>query len=84
MNEPTDAEVARTLSTIPVRPSRQMTATEYQYRVVEVINLFDIEAVGEETGVHYGGEGVALEDQPLLAAIRVLIGRRFGIPDDLQ
>jgi hypothetical protein len=44
----------------------------------------NIEAVGDETGVHYGGEGIALEDQPLLAAIRVLIGRRFGVPDDLE
>lgn len=83
MNE-SDAEVARTLSTIPVRASRQMTATEYQIRVAEVLNLFDIEAVGDETGVYYGEEGVALEDQPLLAAIRVLIGRRFGIPEALQ
>lgn len=37
-----------------------------------------------QAGVHYGGEGVALEDQPLLAAIRVLIGRPFGVPDGLQ
>ena len=79
-----DAKVARKLSTIPIRVSRQMTPTEYQVRVAEVLNLFDIEAVGDETGVHYGGEGVALEDQPLLAAIRVLIGRRFGVPDDLH
>ena len=83
MNE-SDAEVWRKLSTIPVRVYRQMTPTEYQVRVAEVLNLFDIEAVGDETGVHYGGEGVALEDQPLLAAIRILIGRRFGVPDDLQ
>ncbi|MGO4493024.1 hypothetical protein AB4Y86_13190 [Arthrobacter sp. 2YAF22_2] len=83
MNE-ADAEVARTLSRIPVRVPRQMTPTEYQVRVAEVLNLFDIEAVGDVTGVHYGGDGVALEDQPLLAAIRVLIGRRFGVPDDLQ
>ena len=83
MNE-SAAKVARKLSTIPVRVSRQMTATEYQVRVAEVLNLFDIEAVGDETGVHYAGEGVALEDQPLLAAIRVLIGRRFGVPDALQ
>ena len=61
-----------------------MTATEYQVRVAEVLNLFDIEAVADETGVYYGGEGVALEDQPLLAAIRVLIGRRFGVPEDLH
>jgi hypothetical protein len=83
MNE-SDAEVARTLSRIPVRVPRQMTPTEYQVRVAEALNLFDIEAVGDATGVHYGGEGVALEDQPLLKAIRVLIGRRFGVPDDLQ
>ena len=83
MNE-SAAKVARKLSTIPVRVSRQMTPTEYQVRVAEVLNLFDIEAVGDETGVHYGGEGVSLEDQPLLAAIRVLIGRRFGVPDGLQ
>ena len=81
MTESVDAEVARTLSTIPVRASRQMTATEYQFRVAEVLNLFDIEAVGDETGVYYGGEGVELEDQPLVAAIRILIGRRFGIPE---
>ncbi|MDF9752811.1 hypothetical protein M2428_004289 [Arthrobacter sp. ES3-54] len=51
--------------------------------MAEVLNLFDIEAVGDETGVHYGDEGVELEDQPLLAAIRVLIGRRFGVPESL-
>jgi hypothetical protein len=84
MTQSIDAKVARKLSTIPVRVSRQMNASEYQVRVAEVLNLFDIEAVGDETGVHYGGEGVAREDQPLLAAIRVLIGRRFGVPDDLQ
>ena len=78
-----DAEVARTLSTIPVRASRQMTATEYQVRVAEVLNLFDIEAVGDETGVYYGDEGVELEDQPLEAAVRILIGRRFGVPESL-
>ncbi|MDQ0618087.1 hypothetical protein [Arthrobacter globiformis] len=80
MNE-SDAEVARALSTIPVRVSRQMTTTEYQFRVAEVLNLFDVEAVGDETGVYYGDEGAELEDQPLLAAIRILIGRRFGIPE---
>ncbi|XAS66668.1 hypothetical protein V3C33_14405 [Micrococcaceae bacterium Sec5.7] len=84
MTESIDAEVARTLSTIPVRASRQMTATEYQFRVSEILNLFDIDAVADETGVYYGGEGVELEDQPLVAAIRVLIGRRFGIPEALQ
>ena len=74
MTESIDAEVARILSTIPVRASRQMTATEYQVRVAEVLNLFDIEAVGDETGIRYGGEGVELEDQPLEAAVRILIG----------
>jgi len=58
-----------------------MTGTEYQVRVAEALNLFDIEAVGDETGIRYGGEGVELEDQPLEAAIRVLIGKRFGIPE---
>jgi len=33
-----------------------MTATEYQVRVAEVLNLFDVEAVGDETGIRYGGE----------------------------
>lgn len=84
MIESIDAEVARTLSAIPVRASRQMTATEYQVRVAEVLNLFDIEAVGDETGIRYGGEGVELEDQPLEAAVRILIGRRFGIPEAMQ
>ena len=79
-----DAKVARKLSTIPIRVSRQMTPTEYQVRVAEVLNLFDIEAVGDETGIRYGGEGVALEDQPLEAAVRILIGRRFGIPEAMQ
>lgn len=81
VNESIQAGVARTLSTIPVGVSRQMTATEYQVRVAEVLNLFDIEAVGDETGIRYGGEGVELEDQPLEAAIRILIGKRFGIPE---
>ena len=58
-----------------------MTVTEYQFRVAEVLGLFDIEAVGDETGVYYGGEGVELEEQPLVDAIRILIARRFGIPE---
>lgn len=81
MTESIQAEVTRTLSTVPVRASRQMTVTEYQFRVAEVLNLFDIEAVADETGVYYGDEGAELEDQPLLAAIRILIGRRFAIPE---
>lgn len=81
VNESIQAGVARTLSTIAVGVSRQMTAAEYQVRVAEVLNLFDIEAVGDETGIRYGGEGVELEDQPLEAAIRILIGKRFGIPE---
>lgn len=81
MSEPAGAEVARTLDAIPVRASRQMTVTEYQFRVAEVLGLFDIEAVGDETGVYYGGEGVELEEQPLVDAIRILIARRFGIPE---
>ena len=84
MTESIDAEVARTLSTIPVRASRQMTAAEYQFRVAEILRLFDIDAVAYETGVYYGGEGVEIEDQPLEAAVRVLIGRRLGIPEALQ
>ncbi|MGO4191988.1 hypothetical protein AB4Y67_09995 [Arthrobacter sp. YAF17] len=76
-----DAAVARTLSTIPVRASRRMTATEYHVRVAEVLNFFDIEAVGDETGIRYGGEGVELEDQPLEAVVRILVGKRFGIPE---
>lgn len=84
MTESVDAEVARKLSTIPVRVSRQMTPVEYQFRVSEILRLSDIDAVADETGgVYYGDEGVELEDQPLLAAIRVLIGRRFGIPGEL-
>ena len=79
-----DAVVARALSKIPVRASRQMTATEYQFRVAAVLNLFDIEAVGDETGIRYGDEGVELEDQPLEAAVRLLIGRRFGMPEAIQ
>lgn len=84
MTESIDTEVARTLSTISVRASRQMTATEYQVRMAEVLNLFDIEAVGDETGVYYGDKGVELEDQPLEAAVRILIGTRFGIPEATQ
>src|SRR6478735_4014853 len=79
-----DAEVARALSTIPIRASRQMTTTEYLVRVAEVLNLFDIEALGDETGIRYGDEGVELEDQPLEAAVRLLIGRRFGMPEAIQ
>ena len=82
MNE-SDAKVARQLNTIPVRVPRQMTPTEYQVRVAEVLNLFDIEAVGDETGVYYGDEGVELEDQPLVGAIHILLARRFGIPESL-
>jgi hypothetical protein len=83
MSEPAGAEVARILDAIPVRASRQMTVTEYQFRVAEVLRLFDIEAVGDETGVYYGGEGVEQEDQPLVEAIRILLARRFGIPESL-
>ncbi|MEA5455913.1 hypothetical protein SPF06_14355 [Sinomonas sp. JGH33] len=78
------SEVARKLSTIPVRASRQMTSTEYQFRVAEILRLFDIDAVGSETGVIYGDKGVELEDQPLVDAIRILVGKRFGIPESLM
>ncbi|WP_138419176.1 hypothetical protein [Sinomonas gamaensis] len=81
MTESIRAEVERKLSTIPVRASRQMTSTEYQFRVAEITRLFDIDAVGSETGVVYGDKGVELEDQPLLWAVRVLVARRFGIPE---
>jgi hypothetical protein len=64
MTESIDAEVARTLSTIPVRASRQMAATEYQVRVAEVLNLFDIEAVGDETGIRYGGRASSWKISP--------------------
>jgi hypothetical protein len=83
MSESIRAEVARILDAIPVRASYQMTVTEYQLRVAEVLRLFDIEAVGDETGVYYGAEGVELEDQPLVWAIHVLLARRFGIPESL-
>jgi len=56
MTDSIDAVVASILSAIPLRASRQMTATEYQVRVAEVLNLFDVEAVGDETGIRYGGE----------------------------
>jgi hypothetical protein len=81
MTESITAVVARTLSSIPVRASRNMTDIEYQVRVAEVLNLFDIEAVGDETGIRYGDEGVELEDQPLEAAVRILIGKRFGMTE---
>lgn len=58
-----------------------MTATEYQFRVSEILNLFDIDTVADEKGMHFGGEGVELEDQPLLWAIHVLVAKRFGIPE---
>jgi hypothetical protein len=61
-----------------------MTATEYQFRVADVLRLFDIDAVANETGVTYGEKGVELEDQPLLWAIRVLIGRRFDLPEAIM
>ena len=83
MTESVKAEVASTLSTIPVRASRHMTSTEYQFRVSEVLRLFDIDAVADETGVYYGDEGVELEDQPLLWTIRILLARRFDIPEAL-
>ncbi|MDQ4501466.1 hypothetical protein [Sinomonas sp. ASV322] len=47
----------------------------------EILRLFDVDAVGDETGVYYGDNGVELEDQPLVDAIRVLVARRFGIPE---
>jgi hypothetical protein len=81
MTESIQAEVARTLSTIPVRASRQMTAIEYQFRVSEILRIFDVDAVADEKGVYFGGEGVELEDQPLVWAIRILLARRFGIPE---
>lgn len=58
-----------------------MISTEYQFHVSEILRLFDIDAVGSEKGVIYGDKGVELEDQPLLWAIRVLVARRFGIPE---
>ena len=56
-----------------------MTNIEYQVRVAEVLRLFDIDASGDETGVHYGEQGVGPEDQPLVWAIHTLVERRFGI-----
>ncbi|WP_323279638.1 hypothetical protein [Sinomonas terricola] len=47
----------------------------------EILRLFDIEAVGSETGVVYGDKGVELEDQPLVWAVHALVARRFGIPE---
>lgn len=79
MTESIEEGVDQTLSAIPVRVSRRLTTTEYQVRLAEVLNLLDIEAVGDETGIRYGGVGVELEDQPLEAAIRILVGKRFGI-----
>ncbi|WP_415853806.1 hypothetical protein [Sinomonas sp. G460-2] len=84
MTEPTRSEVVRTLAAVPVRASRQMTSTEYQFRVSEILRLFDIEAVGSEWGVIYGDKGVELEDQPLIDAIRILVGKRFDIPESLM
>ena len=81
MSESIHSEVERTLSTIPVRVSREMTNTEYSVRVAEVLRLFDIDATGNETGVYYGDQGVGPEDQPLVWAIHTLVERRFGIPD---
>jgi len=58
-----------------------MTSTEYQFRVSEILRLLDIPAVGDETGVYYGNGGVELEDQPLVWAVRILVARRFGVPE---
>lgn len=60
-----------------------MTSTEYQFRVSEVLRLFDVDAVADETGVYFEGGGVELEDQPLVWAIRVLVARRFGVPEEI-
>lgn len=61
-----------------------MTASEYQFRVAAILRLFDIDAVANQTGVTYGEKGVELEDQPLLWAVSVLIGRRFDIPEAIS
>jgi hypothetical protein len=81
MSESIRAEVERTLSAIPVRAAHQIATTEYQMRVGEILNLLDIDTVVDEKGMHFGGEGVELEDQPLLWAIDILVARRFGIPE---
>ena len=81
MTESIQPEVQRTLSTIPVRVSREMNNTEYQVRVAEILRLFDIDATGNETGVYYGDQGVGLEDQPLVWAIHTLVERRFSVSD---
>ena len=41
-----------------------MTATEYQVRVAEVLNLFDIEAVGDEMGVITGTRALSWKISP--------------------
>jgi hypothetical protein len=56
-----------------------MTPSEYQFRVSQVLQLFDIDAVADEKGVYFGGEGVGPEDQPLVWA--ALLARRMGIKD---
>ncbi|MET1086253.1 MAG: hypothetical protein ABWY04_03895, partial [Arthrobacter sp.] len=50
-------------------------------RTVNPGELLTVESMADDAAAVLGGEGVDLEDQPLEAAIRILVGRRFGIPE---
>lgn len=59
-----------------------MSGHDYQRRVADVLNLLDIKVEVDDTGMHFGGEGVELDDQPLLWAIHILVAKRYGISED--
>jgi hypothetical protein len=72
---------SRIMDAIPVEPSQTVAAHEYASRLVQILRLVDIDAEADERGgIEFGGRGVGLEDQPLVAALESLVSRRFDQP----
>jgi hypothetical protein len=71
------AEVAKVLALLPVNETQPVSPEELIERSVAVYNLFDIAAVARDGGITFEGSGVGVLDQPLLAALEILLARRF-------
>lgn len=71
-------EVEKLLALLPISESGELTHAEITERRIAVINLFGIAAVSREGGISFGS-GVSVQDQPLLAALNVLVTRRFPL-----
>jgi hypothetical protein len=79
MEIPDDFEVRRILEDIPVDSIRTADFAEYRERLMRVSREFDVFLIADDDGgFSFEGEGLQEEDQPLFAAISVLLARRLG------